>query len=179
MKPVHWASVAGAALLLSGCASIVSKSSYPVTLDSSPSGAELKITDSNGTVMYEGSGPTTIALNSGDGYFKSAAYTVEAAMDGKTSSAELRATADAWYFGNIIFGGLIGILIVDPATGAMYQLPKSFTVTLEEEPTPTDEADEPTEGEATEEVDGDMASLQVLSIEDVPAHLRGELIRIN
>jgi hypothetical protein len=29
---------------------------------------------------------------------------------------------NGWYFGNIIFGGLIGLLAVDPATGAMYTL---------------------------------------------------------
>lgn len=27
-----------------------------------------------------------------------------------------------WYFGNLVFGGLIGMLIVDPLTGAMYNL---------------------------------------------------------
>lgn len=25
-----------------------------------------------------------------------------------------------WYVGNVVFGGLIGLLIVDPATGAMW-----------------------------------------------------------
>jgi hypothetical protein len=29
---------------------------------------------------------------------------------------------DGWYIGNILFGGLIGILIVDPLTGAMWKL---------------------------------------------------------
>jgi hypothetical protein len=27
-----------------------------------------------------------------------------------------------WYFGNLLFGGVIGMLIVDPLTGAMYNL---------------------------------------------------------
>ncbi len=27
-----------------------------------------------------------------------------------------------WYIGNFLFGGLIGLLIVDPATGAMWTL---------------------------------------------------------
>lgn len=30
---------------------------------------------------------------------------------------------DGWYVGNIIFGGLIGLLLVDPITGAMWKLP--------------------------------------------------------
>ncbi|HEY5968354.1 MAG TPA: hypothetical protein VIU35_10260, partial [Chitinophagaceae bacterium] len=29
---------------------------------------------------------------------------------------------NGWYFGNLLIGGLIGLLIVDPATGAMYRL---------------------------------------------------------
>jgi len=29
---------------------------------------------------------------------------------------------NGWYIGNIVFGGLIGLLIVDPLTGAMYRL---------------------------------------------------------
>jgi hypothetical protein len=36
-----------------------------------------------------------------------------------------------WYIGNILFGGLIGMLVVDPQTGAMYRLePKSLDATL-------------------------------------------------
>ena len=35
---------------------------------------------------------------------------------------QLEASINGWYFGNIIFGGLIGILIVDPATGAMWKI---------------------------------------------------------
>jgi hypothetical protein len=34
----------------------------------------------------------------------------------------LKATLSGWYFGNIIFGGLIGMLAVDPATGAMWNI---------------------------------------------------------
>lgn len=33
---------------------------------------------------------------------------------------------DGWYFGNILLGGLFGMLIVDPATGAMYKLETEF-----------------------------------------------------
>ena len=33
---------------------------------------------------------------------------------------------DAWYFGNILLGGVIGMLIVDPATGAMYKLSTDY-----------------------------------------------------
>jgi len=40
------------------------------------------------------------------------------------ANAEVRldSSLSRWYFGNIVFGGLIGMLIVDPLTGAMYNL---------------------------------------------------------
>lgn len=40
--------------------------------------------------------------------------------DEKIISVECK--LNGWYMGNIVFGGLIGLLIVDPATGAMYKL---------------------------------------------------------
>ncbi|MDB4525936.1 hypothetical protein N9065_03445 [Akkermansiaceae bacterium] len=41
-----------------------------------------------------------------------------------TGTQSLDASMDPWYAGNIIFGGILGVLVVDPATGAMWQLPK-------------------------------------------------------
>ncbi len=44
-------------------------------------------------------------------------------MDGYESKIiPINCSINGWYFGNIIFGGLIGLIIVDPATGAMYRL---------------------------------------------------------
>lgn len=40
------------------------------------------------------------------------------------ANAEVKpdSSLSGWYFGNMILGGLIGMLIVDPLTGAMYNL---------------------------------------------------------
>jgi hypothetical protein len=46
-----------------------------------------------------------------------------------------------WYFGNILFGGLIGMLAVDPLTGAMYVLPETVTQSLDAETPKTSQAD--------------------------------------
>jgi len=43
----------------------------------------------------------------------------------------VRGEIEGWYFGNIIFGGLIGLLAVDPATGAMYTLKPNSVGTLD------------------------------------------------
>jgi hypothetical protein len=40
-------------------------------------------------------------------------------------------TVSGWYIGNILFGGLIGMLAVDPNTGGMYIFPETVTGTLD------------------------------------------------
>ena len=53
----------------------------------------------------------------------SAKYTVTAAKDGYASNTHpIQSSLDGWYWGNILVGGLIGMLIVDPITGAMYEI---------------------------------------------------------
>ena len=46
---------------------------------------------------------------------------------------------DGWYIGNILFGGLIGMLIVDPATGAMYNLPDRVDINLDQDASSDDQ----------------------------------------
>lgn len=114
-----------AAILLftTSCASIVSKSNYPVTLHSYPSEAKVTITDKKGEVVYSGQTPAQVKLKSGAGFFSKAHYDVTFEKEGyATSQVPVEFKLDGWYFGNILFGGFIGLLIVDPATGAMYKL---------------------------------------------------------
>jgi len=118
------------AISLSGCASIVSKSSWPVTVQSNPSGARCEVVKNNGVKLHTGETPMTIMLESSSGYFSSAKYMVNCSKDGKKSSSELSAHLNGWYVGNIVFGGLIGLLIVDPATGAMWKLDETAIVDI-------------------------------------------------
>lgn len=115
--------IAGLISISTSCASIVSKTSYPVTVDSSPRGAEVTITDRRGDLVFGGKTPVLVKLKSGAGFFKNAKYSVKISKEGFTSkTVELRATLNGWYFGNLVFGGLLGLLVVDPLTGAMYKL---------------------------------------------------------
>ena len=50
-------------------------------------------------------------------------------------------TMSGWYIGNILFGGLIGMLAVDPVTGAMYVLPETVNHSLDAEAPKTSQAD--------------------------------------
>lgn len=119
-------------LSLTGCSSIVSKTDYPVSINSSPEGASFAVTNRAGNAVHSGSTPATITLSSSAGYFKGESYTITLSKEGfSTKEYTINSSLDGWYFGNILLGGLIGMLIVDPATGAMYNLPERVDVTLD------------------------------------------------
>lgn len=109
-------------ILFCSCASIVSDSTYPVSINSEPSGQEFKIQNEAGKLIHTGTTPQIVNLKSGDGYFSRAHYTV---IFGD-NSVLLSPNMDEWYFGNLIFGGLIGFIIVDPLTGAMFEFDEMF-----------------------------------------------------
>ncbi len=119
--------MASSILVLTSCASIVSKSSWPITINSTPSEAKISITDKRGVEIYTGNTPATLKLKSGDGFFSKAKYQVtfnKPGFDKKVVPVEF--SLNGWYFGNIFIGGFLGMLIVDPATGAMYRLETEF-----------------------------------------------------
>lgn len=120
-----------AVISTTGCASILSKSKYPVAIESSPSGANFVIKNRKGEQVADGVTPATVTLPAKRGYFRSNDYEVQFEKDGYASaSVPLKSSLDEWYFGNILLGGAIGMLIVDPATGAMWELPKQVTGSL-------------------------------------------------
>lgn len=116
-----------ALFLFSSCASIISKSSYPVSFDTTPSGAKIVIKDHHGVPIYHGNSPAVVPLKAGAGFFQKASYSVEISSRGyETQLFPITTSVDGWYFGNILFGGFIGLLIVDPATGAMFKIDQEY-----------------------------------------------------
>ena len=127
MKNRVLAFVVASTLLLNSCASIVSKSNYPISINSTPSDAKISITNKKGIEIFKGATPANLKLKSGAGFFSKASYQVKFEKDGyETKIVPINFKLDGWYIGNIIFGGVIGFLIVDPATGAMYKLDTEF-----------------------------------------------------
>ncbi len=117
--------------LLTSCATIVSKSDYPVSITSHPSGCNVVVKNADGIVIHQGKTPTSVVLSAKGGYFKAASYDLEFSGKGKArQNVKLTATMDGWYAGNILFGGLIGLLVVDPLTGAMWKLEPSVNAEL-------------------------------------------------
>ena len=113
---------------LYGCASIVSKSEWPVTISSTPPGASVTLKSQSGGVVAQGETPMTTTLPSSRGYFKPASYDLEYEMEGYFSGSNcLKATVNPWYFGNVLF--VYGFFI-DPASGAMWKIRDHVDISL-------------------------------------------------
>ncbi len=69
-------SIAVSVFIFIGCASIVSKSQYPISFRSNPTHAKIIIRDEAGITVHEGETPATVTLNTKRGYFKGKDYTV-------------------------------------------------------------------------------------------------------
>jgi hypothetical protein len=108
---------------LTSCASIVSRTKWPLAIDSKPEGVHVSITNKIGKEVFTGKTPVVTTLKSGSGFFGKESYTVALTYKGiETRKINVECKLNGWYFGNLLIGGLIGLLIVDPATGAMYRL---------------------------------------------------------
>lgn len=151
-------------IFLTGCASIVGKNMYPVTINSHPDEATIIIKDESGKQMYKGKTPTTLTLSSGEAYFHAKRYTITFSKAGyEDQTTEIKAGLSGWYWGNILFGGVIGLLIVDPLTGNMWKLPTETTITLAEKVA----------------LNNNERSLRIVSIDQVPKNIRKQLVRLN
>ncbi len=109
-----------------GCASIICGKRDTVVIDSAPSNMAFSIFNRDGNQVYQGTTPASVILNRGAGFFKKQVYVVSMQGHEKTIPTKL----NPWSWGNIVFGGVVGFLIVDPLTGAMWDLPKTFYVDL-------------------------------------------------
>lgn len=150
---------------LSGCATIASKSMYNVQLSSEPSGANVKVTDSTGFVVFKGKTPVAVPLKASKGFFSKSIYTVKFQKGGYAEQDRiLEASIDGWYFGNLFvpFLGWLSFVIIDPATGAMWKLDERVHGVLED----------------VETSSLDYGSLHILSLDDVPKELRQRLVKI-
>ncbi len=115
------------ALLLPSCATIVSDASTLLHIDSNASEARVVVLDADDRPVFEGVTPCHVEVDNGAGYWKGARYVVEVRKDGYLPRrVELEAEVDPAFFGNALLpGGLIGSLLIDPLTGAMFELTQS------------------------------------------------------
>lgn len=143
------------------CATIFSGSTSLVTVHSEPSKALITVTDAKDKVVYSGRTPANFRLNSGGGYFRKASYNVKFQLEGfEEKIVPIQSTINGWYFGNILIGGVIGMLIIDPATGAMWKIKDDFV----------DEKLEPKQNAST--------TLKVFDINTIPSEWKDQITRI-
>lgn len=111
MKKTIISSSLALTLLVSSCATIVSGSKQNVKFSSNPSSATIFIDE-----VEVGKTPFEIKLA------RKSEHSVVLKLDGyQTYETKLTKKFNGWYIGNIFFGGLLG-LIIDPITGAIYNL---------------------------------------------------------
>lgn len=113
-------------LSMTGCATIFGKSGpQSVEINSQPAEAKVIVTDRDSNMkVFEGQTPTMVRLDKKKGYFSGRRYEVTISKPGYQNAVVfVSPKVGGWYLaGNFVFGGLIGWLIVDPATGAMWNL---------------------------------------------------------
>jgi hypothetical protein len=125
--------VVGAALLVSGCASIISGRTATVQIDSVPSNAQVVIHDKHGKQVIATTTPASVELRRKDKFIWPAKYTATIEKPGyKTATVPIDSKINPWIVGNIVVGGVIG-LAVDNATGAAWQ-PKVASINEPLEP---------------------------------------------
>lgn len=151
------------ALFTSSCASILSKSQYPLTITTDPSGASVAVSDHKGMEIFKGTSPATVSLQAGAGFFKRASYQVSVSKTGyETQTVPVQFKVDGWYWGNLLLGGVIGMLIIDPATGAMYKIDSEYmAVTLSQSVAANTQPE-----------------LKIYDLDNVPEHLKSKLVKI-
>ena len=159
MKKIFNAVVSSVCLFSVGCASIVSSPNRPVAITSEPMGATFVVKKDNGIAVSSGVTPSTITLSSSGGYFRPAKYLIEFTKDGYKQTVPLSGTLNGWYIGNFLFGGLIGLLIVDPATGAMWRLDDTVMANFNH----------------AKLSEAKKCGLTICSINDIPLNLRSRL----
>lgn len=116
--------VLSSAFYLCSCASIVSGGPKALPIMSQPDEANCEIIDvRTGNTILKTKTPYTATLERSAGFFQSAKYKVKLTKEGYLPQEhQVDSSINGWYFGNIVFGGLLGILIIDPATGAMWKI---------------------------------------------------------
>lgn len=120
-------------VFLSGCASVMCGSEKTINIKSHPSGTNFTIKDVKGNVVVKDVAPTNVTLKRGRGWFKAADYQITFEKEGckQVTVPISQGIESGWYYaGNILVGGLIGWVIVDPLTGAMYTI-EDVNVSLE------------------------------------------------
>ncbi len=115
-----------AAVLLTGCAYILSTDSQDISISSSPAGAQVMIKTTGGIEVFTGTTPAQAHLK------RKNEYIVYVTLDGHTpKQIHLEHSINPKTFWNLLIGGIPG-WIIDGVSGAIWKLePETITITLQ------------------------------------------------
>ena|SRR5438067_136431 len=125
MKLMRLAAVAATGIALSGCATIISGTSENISVNTPPTtGASCTLSNGEGTWNVVSPGVARVERAGHD-------MGVHCSKPGfQDGTANLVSGFEPWALGNIIFGGVIGI-VVDIADGAVHKYPRSVDVPMQ------------------------------------------------
>lgn len=114
------------ALIIAGCATIFKGTSQEVKINSTPAQAKIVVKTTMGVIFWEGATPANVLLA------KKNEYTVTISLAGykETTVNVMHDGIEGWFFGNLLCGGVLG-MVVDLVNGAIHKLgPLDINVTL-------------------------------------------------
>lgn len=113
--------------LFSSCATVFSGSRQKFTFISNVDSSNVSVINNvNGREVFAGKTPVTTKLRRSSGYFQKADYIVKFSAPGyQDKSTTIPFRINTWYWFNIVLGGAIGMVGVDPGTGAMWNAKES------------------------------------------------------
>jgi hypothetical protein len=110
---------------LVGCASIISGRRADIAFDTYPKDACVAIHDDRGRQVTSFNSPGIATVKRQRRFFLPAHYTATIAAPGyQTAQIPIGSTLNPWILGNIVIGGIPG-LVVDSATGAAWKPKRS------------------------------------------------------
>lgn len=113
-------------LLAASCASVTGGAKKTMAVHTSPTAANMTVTNRSGEIVSSQMTPALIDLKRGAGFFTGEKYTFTFDKEGfEQGKVTVDATVNGLYFGNFIIGGPVGFLI-DPITGAMWTFPEAI-----------------------------------------------------
>jgi hypothetical protein len=155
-------------LFVLSCATVVKGGKETMYVTTEPQGANIVVKNKFGGTVTAGETPIVLNLDKGAGYFSGAEYFVEINKQGyQPRTVSIGSSVNGWYVaGNLIIGGLIGWLIVDPASGAMWTLaPDRSVASLTEE-------EKKALGVTTN-------TLKIVLLEDAPQNIKDKMVPVS
>ena len=155
-----------ALVAMTGCATAFNGTREFVRVNSLPDNATIIIGEgSTGKRVFQGRTPAVISLRRSYGYFRPANYRITVKSPGFENQVfDLETTASGWYvYGNLILGGLVGWLVVDPATGGMWRIsPDEITADFEKD----------------QQSSNDRNTIRIATLDQIPASIRSSMVPI-